>query len=339
MADFKDKRIIIGVPTHFGIDKMIEKELQALGLITVNISVFKDKLQYKKFFQRIENFFCEVLLRKKNYRYILNFKANRRWVNAKLSAIDRVDYILIIRPDAYPIRFLKALKKKGMKMVAYQWDGLQRFPNSYQYIPLFDRFFVFDGRDLALSDVLPATNFYPLATGERTIDRHLQSDVFYVGNYSAERIHTLTTIVNQCKNIGCHVHCHLYSRRKRTIMDSELTTTDISLDYQENLKFVYNTTTVLDLVDPSHEGLSFRILEAVGLAKKVITTNKKVKEYDFYHANNIFVWDNSTTDELAAFFQKPYHTLPSTVIQKYGFKNWISYLLDNGEYTPLTIPR
>lgn len=43
--------------------------------------------------------------------------------------------------------------------------------------------------------------------------------------------------------------------------------------------------TIVDLVRDNQTGLSFRIFEALGLQKKVITNNISVQNYDFFFAN------------------------------------------------------
>ena len=99
----------------------------------------------------------------KGFKNKLKFQSFREECEKTLNSIDgTIDYTLLIRPDIYPIDVIEKLKEKSHKIVAYQWDGLHRFPAVYSCIHLFDRFFIFDKEDLKTKkyDVLPLTNFY-----------------------------------------------------------------------------------------------------------------------------------------------------------------------------------
>lgn len=334
---FKGKTIILGIPKLFDLDSLIEKELKAVGFKTVNISVHTNTFRYKNVFQRLESFVAKNFLGKKHYKQILNFNQSKDGIMAELQKVDSADYILIIRPEVYPLDFLKDLKKKGKKMVGYQWNGLNRFPRTYEYISLFDRFFVFDGKDLDVPSVLPTTNFYFTTIAKANSSD--KTDVFYAGSFYRNRIASLCDLISKCRDLGLNVHCHLFSKKKKHFIPCDLSTTKESLSYEQNIQLTYNTNLLLDLKVSEHEGLSFRVLDSVGFEKKLITTNHRVRDYDFFHPNNIMIWTGQSKEELAAFIDKSYVTIPEITRQKYSFRNWIQYVLDDGDYTPIEIPR
>jgi hypothetical protein len=337
MKLFEGKTIILGVPKLFNLDRMIETELQAVGFRTVNISVHTNTFKYKSILHRIESFIAKKLLRKPNYKQILNFKESESKILSLLETVDHADYILIIRPEVYPFDFLKDLKKKGNMMVGYQWNGLKRYPRTLPYIPLFDRFFVFDSADLTVPSVLPITNFYPTTIPpDNTIPN---TDVFYTGSFYRGRTQTLFDIISKCEQLGLHVHCHLFAKRTKYFKGRKLSTTKSVLSYEQNIQYTYNTKVLLDLKILEHDGLSFRILEAVGFEKKLITTNYRVRDFDFYHPDNILIWSGQSKEELESFIKKPYTGIPETVKKKYSFTNWIHYALDEGDFTPIELPQ
>ena len=64
---------------------------------------------------------------------------------------------------------------------------------------------------------------------------------------------------------------------------------------------------LIDFVNPKHNGLSLRIFEALGHNKKLITTNKEVRKYEFYDESNILIYDiHTNTEEIKKFFEKAY---------------------------------
>lgn len=338
---FNEKTIILGAPKHYGLDRFIEQELTNIGFKVINISFHNNQFKYKNIFERIECFVMKNIFWKRQYKTKIEFRANKNHLNEKLKHIVKADYLLLIRPDVYPINFICKLREKANKLIAYQWDGLARFPEVYDRIKLFDRFFVFNGKDLSVPSVLPITNFYPVALNSNLDDEQIKSDVFYAGYFIRNRANMFAILMNSCEQLGLKITYHLFHKNKHD-KDGKIYGFKVSnshLNYVQNLRYIYNTKIILDLVSPEHEGLSFRVYEAIGFEKKLITTNPKVKEYDFYHPNNILVWQNNYIKELEDFLNKPYISPSFQIKEKYSFTNWIKYALDEGDYTALTIPK
>jgi hypothetical protein len=63
------------------------------------------------------------------------------------------------------------------------------------------------------------------------------------------------------------------------------------LSYSEVLSQVSRAKVILDIQQKGQTGLSLRPFEAIGLQKKLITTNASIRDYDFYHPNNIMIID------------------------------------------------
>lgn len=338
MTVFNGKTIVFGAPQRFNWDNVIETELKNLGFDTVNISFYGPHYTYKNRWQRLKSFFFREVLGDRSYKTKLKFWAAQDRLEAELDRLPMADYALIIRPDVYPIEFIKKLRTKVGKLIGYQWDGLDRFPHVYDYIGLFDRFFVFDGNDLTVPLVLPITNYAPVALCHNLHDEELQSDVYYSGSYEKQRIAVLARLIDDCRSLGLNVKYHLYHKKYRHLPEYNLNMTAKTLAYDENLRYAYNSKIILDLLNPVHHGLSFRFFEALLFDKKIITNNKQAAEYDFYHPDNIFIWDHSNIEELRAFIEKPYRPLPMEIKQKYSFTNWLQYALDEGEYARLSVP-
>lgn len=339
MQNFEGKTIVLGAPKHFNFDKVIERELRGLGFSTVNISFYNANFKYKHLLQRLECFFCRDFLGMDDYKSRLRFKASQKWLEGMLEKTPQADYALLIRPDVYSVDFINSLRMKAKKLIGYQWDGLDRYPHVHQRIGLFDRFFVFDGEDLGVQSVLPITNYYLEAISEHLrYDKTFKSDVLYTGTYSRHHIDLLGRLITNCRVLGQNVHYHLHHKRKTYIEEYDLRTNTRTLDYAQNVKYAFNTKIILDFVNPSHRGLSFRFFEALRFEKKIITTNSQVKQYDFYHPNNVLVWENNNIEELEEFIHKPYVPLPEKISNKYSFRNWLQYALDEGEYERLSVP-
>ena len=85
-----------------------------------------------------------------------------------------------------------------------------------------------------------------------------------------------------------------------------------------------NSKIFLDLIRHGHNGLSFRIFEALAMQRKIITTNKSISQYDFYNPNNILILDeNKPINIKHDFFTTPYEPLSDEMYHKYTIENWV----------------
>ncbi|HEM5176330.1 TPA: glycosyltransferase [Streptococcus suis] len=99
---------------------------------------------------------------------------------------------------------------------------------------------------------------------------------------------------------------------------------DTKITYSEIIEKIQQSKAIVEINKEGQMGLTLRALESIFFKRKLITTNSCVKNYDFYHPNNIFVLEQSTAEDLIEFMSKPYVSLPESTIEKYSFSNWIS---------------
>ena len=86
---------------------------------------------------------------------------------------------------------------------------------------------------------------------------------------------------------------------------------------------------ILDIPYKGQSGLTIRTIESIGLHTKLITTNKSIREYDFYDENNIFIMDlknNILPQE--DFFENEYKEIDDTIFQRYNITYWTKKILD-----------
>lgn len=325
---FHGKSIILATPTHHGFHQVIEQELYGVGFDQVhNISFFDSHFHYKSLVERAGSFAKKNLFGNKSFKDELKYARNRERIEAGLAGVTYTDYALFIRPEVYPKDLIARVRDKSGMLVAYQWDGIRRFPKVLDYIPLFDRFFVFDPSDLSVEGTKPVTNFYTeslhLSTGAGTD----AVGAYYVGAYNKVRIDELTAIVTALSNLGLPVAVQLVGK-KNAHTTSLLPVVQTEITYRENISAARRANILVDVQNTAHNGLSFRVFEALGFEKKLITNNHGITQYDFYHPANIFVWGKDDPARLREFVGASSFKLPEAIRKKYGFSNWISHLLD-----------
>ena len=328
--DLSDKKIILIMPPDFGVYQVIEQNLHYMGFgqVTVISPLFRYKTK-----DRIHNFIQKSLLGNKDYKKQLIDTYYSAEVTQALSrfAPKSIDYAIVIRPDKLAQKTIEKIHNTAHKVVAYQWDGLARFPKVFKVITHFQRFFVFDLEDYhryryQYPNLLPCTNFY-FDMPEESVSVN-ENEVLYVGVYIKDRIQSLIRVVNALSQYDLTLNINLfYGRKTPPFSHPHLSFFSKGISYAENLKTTKKAAILLDIKTVEHNGLSFRIFEAIKYQKKLITDNKSIKLYDFYHPNNFYLVENDSFEGLADFLESDFVPLSEEIKQKYSFSNWVKYAL------------
>lgn len=332
MSDRK-KNIILGMPRTFSIYKVLINRLEELGFDVIDISYDDDYFKYRNIWDRLSNLYHKTILKDKGYKNRLKFKALGSEVVRRLQSIEnKADYCMLIRADIYPQEIIEQIKLKANKMIAYQWDGVERYPAIKRLVDLFDRFYVFDSKDASQEDkrFVSTTNFY-FGHLNRSDIKPKSSSFFFLGTFMKIRwpqIKEAIQFIVQNKGIP---NFYLYSGDRNLsgeyILDG-ITFINKPMTYQENINLALKSEIFVDFLVDVHSGLSFRVFEAIGYGRKLITNNREVMNYDFYHPHNIYVLNNEERT-LNEFLNVPYSPINPEILSKYNFDNWIYRILEN----------
>ena len=293
------------------------------------------KEQFKQFrltfLQKIINIICRVFFKVNNYPIKADEENFKNFCKKSLKNLPqkKFDYCLVIRGDLIPEFVINHARSISKKMVDYQLDGLSVSSKILDYQKYFDDIFVFDPDDVkkypeAALHFLPNCYF-----GEPDFSIPSEIDLLYIGQYLDERNVQLKNLHQYLEEhqLSYTSHTSLYRGRCFEPLHPKVLQHKTSTSYEGNLDFVKKSKIIIDFKRKEHNGLSLRFFEAMQYGKKIITDNVSVKNYEFYHPNNIFVTDFVHLDGILEFIQKPYHPLPETLIEQYGFKNWIKVIL------------
>lgn len=334
--------ILFGAPTNFGFSDAIKSELTSLGFLVIDFSTIQGiPFKYKCLGDRLYNCYRKTFFNDYSHKEKLRAQGHKDHLISILDTIPQCDYGLFIRPDFFPIEFIEALKSKVNTLIGYQWDGLKRFPFINDYIPVFDKFYVFDAEDLKNASTLPTTNFYfDIANPQEY--KPINDEAYFIGSYIPERMDHIIDLKNVLNTNNIKDNIMLYtnsSSERKDILKNGLTHISQFINYKENLNHTLKASVLIDMHNPIHQGLTFRAFESLGYGKKLITSNPEIKKYDFYRPENIFVWNSTNTNELESFLNVPYIDVDPIIREKYSFKNWIRYILNLENHIPITLPR
>lgn len=316
------KKVLLSIPVNNGIYDVIRHNLTETGIDCVVWRQAEEyKFKYPNIFIKFLNFILKTFLRF-NLKPLLLSSRRKKWELKFLS--QKYDLLLAIRPDLMTFDQIRLAKAICRKLVGYQWDGLERYPDTYKYIDHFDDFYVFDKNDLAKDSKLKFKTNFRLKPFAEDFE-FTRSDAHFIGEVDLYRYNLLVEIANHLTEFGLSFIFYItkYPLGAVKKCPSIQVRRNPRITYNQNLLIAKSTRVIVDINNEKlHSGLSLRFFEAMEFKKKLITTNKEIFDYDFYHPNNIYVYGHSK-NSIEVFLSLPYHEIDSEITDKYKFNEWI----------------
>lgn len=278
------------------------------------------RYKYKSKWEKVGNFLSKVFLNRNikeiYYRKILE----KRFAILK----EKYDIIFIVRPDHFTNKELIFLKSKTPTLIAYYWDSMAFYPRKKKIIHFFDKVYSFDSQDCMKYGFEQLTNFYYYEPAPVIIDK----TVFCISHIERKR-YPFFNQMGKFLDENNITYRFLTKQSKEKLRSPYIEYLKESIPYAEMLKLSNKYEIILDIAKPNQHGLSFRIFEALGMNKKMITNNRSVMAYDFYNPNNILVinFDNLVIPK--SFFETPFEPINEAIKQKYHLRSFIKTVVSN----------
>lgn len=310
----KIKKIAI-ISTHsFGyIDFIVEKliSMETVDLTYVNIDSIS--FSYKNIFSRISNFFSKLFLSEG-----LKEKNRTSFIKKLIKDKGIFDQILIIRPDKLQTEALICLRENSIEMTSYLFDGIENYKEQKKTLHFFDTVYSYDKKDVEKYKLQFLTNYI--------YDDEIQNEkpsqiVFNISSFD-KRFLFLEKIANYLE--GKNISFLFMVRKSKKIDHHNIKIIKDYLSLQEVKKIIANSKVLVDIQRENQSGLSFRVFEALGYRKKIITNNHDIVNYDFYDKNNIWVVSETNYEIPTTFFETEYVPIAEEILNKYMLSNWIS---------------
>lgn len=318
--------ITIVAPDSFGYIDFLFERLQQYPMVQVtfvNYSGFKYK--YTSKFEKVKNALNKLIF-KKNIKAIYKSEC----LLSAISELGKQDVILVIRPDKIQFETLVELKRHTKKLYSYYFDSIANFPDKIDVIPLFDKVFSYEKQDVKKFNLTFLTNYiYDIDPQNNT--SHTQH-VFNISSFD-NRFEILKKIAAYMKSET--IDYKILVRKERVYKDELVTIIPDYLPLEAVKKHVLATGVLLDIQKKNQKGLSFRVFEALGYNKKLITTNTDIVNYDFYNASNILVIDVNNIQIPKSFLSTPYVIIPSAILFPYTLEGWIKKVFSLSLQAPL----
>ena len=305
---------------HWNYDAHIVSALQKKGIDSFHIKI--GNFKYKSTWERIQNTLSKVFLGKNP-----KLKKRQEYILQQLKKSGFQHQILVVNPELIDLEYHLEIKKHTEKYIAYLYDSVSRCPVNHLLDGVFDEIFSFDKVDVATYGFSEINNYIYFDTPKTA--SQLKQNFIYIGsidnrldylNQFAEHLKKQhqsflfyaigkKAFVNKLKQLFLGKNKNLIFQKKR-------------FSQQETLKMYAESETIVDLVRDNQTGLSFRIFEALGLRKKIITNNFSIQNYDFYTSNNVYLIDENIQFQ-SNVYTSNFVQLPDNIYDKYSISAWV----------------
>lgn len=211
------------------------------------------------------------------------------------------------------------------KVYVYLWNPIKNNKKMLGYITKAQKFvkiFSYDKDDCEKYNMNFAPMMYSSDLKKNNVP--ITADLVFLG-YAKDRVLQLQHYFKEFTEAG--LKCNFYVVGSDCVSAEGFHISANTLSYKEYLKMIESSNAILDLVQDGQSGLSLRVLESVFLQKKLVTGNVRVKEYDLYKPENMFILEDHNIEQIKDFLMKPYVPIEKNILQKYDFANWIDGII------------
>jgi hypothetical protein len=275
----------------------------------------RKSFHYKNFSQRTYNFFLKNLTGHNLKQSFYNASIN----NAISDLDEGYKQILIIRPDMLSDRHLQMLRDRTDCFIAYYWDTIDIIPRKQDIIHYFDKILSFDPSDCNKYGFDFQPNFYYYE--ERP--KETRYEIYNLSTVD-ERKEIIEEVAVALEQTGLSYLIKGFHERP---FNSDYIRYTHRVTYREMIEEAGYCNVVLDVSKPGQDGLTFRPFEALGLNKKLITTNNRIKDYEFYNPENVLIVEPGNVCIDKEFFRTPFREIPEAIKNKYHIKQWLANVL------------
>lgn len=326
----ESKRVLFIGTTFYTYHTMIIKEFEAQGYI---VDYYSDrpsersltkgliKINKKLVKKQTTAYFDEIINETKGKHYDIVFM-----INCKVYTKDMVEE-------------LKSLHKTA-EFILYLWDSVKLYPFVEELIPLFDRAYTFDLDDSEGKyglKLLPL--FYHHEYAKIAEEKYqIKYDLVSICTAHPIRYRIIKELFPKLRKEGIRIYSFLFINKlqylynkvfvKQFWLAKKSEFNFKSLRNDEIIEIIKESNTIFDIPHNKQSGLTMRTIETLGAKRKLITTNKQIKRYNFYNANNIMILNDDNFNEVSTFLKHEYQDIPEHIYQEYSLSSWVKNIIE-----------
>ena len=152
--------------------------------------------------------------------------------------------------------------------------------------------------------------------------RNVVNDIYFLGT-DGGRKEIIGSLNEKFQKLHLKTDIHIVTEHKDSKDKYYSLLQTNKMDYQENLERIAKSKAVLEILREGQTGQTLRALECLFYHKKLITNDKRVKQYDYYNEDNIFIVGMDDLQMLPTFLEDPFSCISENLIEKYDCQAWL----------------
>jgi hypothetical protein len=327
--DLQNKKVVFIAPSFFGYDDIIEKALIRHGALVYRML---DRPFSSPLFKAITTLFARPVAKVLDFFYL--HKIKKMPLN--------VDFVLVINGQTLSENILLALRKKNSSaiFVLYMWDSIENRSSIVPNLGLYDKKYSFDRDSAQRYNFHFRPLFYDKIETEGTLNEHGETFLMsFIGTAHSDRYSVISVLADTFSDSHCFWYMYLQapwvfwwyklsSFTFRKARESEFEFVPLSI---EKMKDVFRRSEIIiDIEHPSQTGLTIRTFDIMRSAKKMVTTNKDIVNYDFFGYGNVFLIDRTNPQIPASFIERKFKPYSDEILDFYSVDGWLRDVLSVG---------
>ncbi len=235
--------------------------------------------------------------------------------------VDKYDYV-ILPVTIYSKSIMSLYNKYESKFRHWYWNSIFTTVKPNEIGTLNKYIYTFDMKDSIDYKINYINTYY--FSGIQLKSEQQKYDICFVGSDKG-RLDYLIDLQTKFENMGLSTYFH--------IVKSDNSRSDYKyrkhISYLDTLRIINKSKIILDIVQTGQIGMTQRPLEALFFNKKMITNSLSVRDFDFFHEDNIFIINDNNYNEIKKFVDTDMKEVNQDIKDKYDFKYWIEKIIGN----------
>ncbi|HBK4773408.1 TPA: hypothetical protein LLS85_001956 [Providencia rettgeri] len=317
MIKYNGKKILFICSNFYNYTEIISKELESQG---AEVTYYDERASHTFLYKALSRLNLSIFFKRKNNNYYSEIINKRQ---------DYTD-ILIISPEIISEEILLSMKKNfhSGKFILYMWDSIKNKKNSKKLLKHFDKIYSFDLEDSKENKrIIFEPLFYDKSfeNSETTKEKY---NLSFIGSIHSDRLDIIKQFDTMEKKFSylyspSKIFTYLKLKNINLISHNKIDINDVSVIFKKS-------KAIIDIHHPRQNGLTMRSFETLAAGKKLITTNKSIINYDFYHENNIYVLDRKkiNLNDINSFLNKEFNKEINEKIKHQKIDNWLDRIMN-----------
>lgn len=311
------KILFVGVG-YFSYDDIIAESLRAMGAKVVSIA--------ERPYLLLQSHPLSSPINKVSWLRTYAQRRHEGRLKAQLVG-QEFDTVLVIKGDSLDIGFFDHLRRvhPHTRFILYQWDSIKLVKNFAELRKRFDRCLTFDRVDAASDQTLL---FRPLFFSRQAVVPEASPDgMVFVGSLHSDRLRIVKRIRSEAAARGVRIRTYIrvgiFSFLRQLLKGDVRDIYLRALPYETYITWIRQAEAVLDIPHPLQTGLTMRTLEAIGLGRKVVTTNPDIVHYPFYSSDNVCIVSEDHPRVPAEFLNGTSAAYDPNIVRLFSLRRWI----------------